>query len=229
MKSEVIAATKREIIGKQVKQLRRDGFLPGVVYGAGLEPTAIQFDEVEASRVLVRTSGSTLLDLKVDGESHQVIVRDIQRDVITRRLLHVDLLKVAMDVKIRTEVPIELVGEAPAVKEIGGLLVTGISMLEVEALPSDLVDRVSVDLEVLKEIDDTILIEDLAVSGSITILSDPSELVARVIYQAEEIIEEEEIEEIELLEEEEPEVIERGKREEVPEPAVSEEGEAETS
>jgi large subunit ribosomal protein L25 len=142
-----------------------------------------------------------------------VLVREIQRDVIRRNVLHVDFLKVAMDVRITAEVPIELVGRAPAVEELGGVLVTGINSIEVEALPADLRDRVTVDLESLVKIDDSITAGDLFLGEGVELLTDPAELVARVIYQVEEVLEE-------VVEPEvvpvaaEPELVERGKREE---------------
>jgi large subunit ribosomal protein L25 len=150
----------------------------------------------------------------VDGDTHQVLVREIQRDVIRGDLKHIDFLKVAMDVVIKTEVPIELIGEAPAVSEQGGLLVAGLSEIEVEALPSDLPDRITVDVSVLLEIDDAITVADLMIGERVEVLSEPDEIIAHVIYQAEEVIEEEEeVEEVIPLDME-PEVIEKGKREE---------------
>ena len=213
MGSEVLSANLRSVIGKQVKALRRQGRLPAVLYGAGTEPLSIELEGRAASKILDRASGSTLLQLQLEGQEHMVLVREIQRDVIRRNLMHVDFLKVAMDVRITAEVPIELVGRAPAVEELGGVLVTGINSVEVEALPSDLRDRVTVDLETLVKIDDSITAGDLFLGEGVELLTDPAELVARVIYQAEEVLEE-------VVEPEvvpvaaEPELVERGKREE---------------
>jgi large subunit ribosomal protein L25 len=199
--------------GKQVRALRRQGVLPAVLYGAGVEPTPLELSMLEASKILSRAGGSTLIDLSVGRKAHRVLVRDVQRDAITHALLHVDFLRVVMDVAIRTEVPVELVGEAPAVKELGGLLVTGLSHIEVEALPGDLPDRVTVDLESLTGVDDAISVGDLALGDGVKVLTESDELIARVIYQAEEV-EEEEVEEEVVEVGAEPEVIERGKPEE---------------
>ncbi len=210
-------AKVRTRIGKRVKALRREGVLPGVLYGAGIEAVPIEMDGREATRLLDRASRSTLIELSLDGEQHTVLVRDIQRDVIRRDYQHVDFLNVAMDVRIRAEVPIELVGSAPASKEAGVVLVTGVTEVEVEALPSDLMDRITVDLESLVEIDDSITVADLYLGDNVQVITEPDELVARVIYQAEEVIEEPELEEEleELLEGEELEAEEEG--EEAPE------------
>jgi large subunit ribosomal protein L25 len=202
-----LEAERRTIVRKGLGSQRREGILPGILYGAGVEPTPLQVDVREATKILSRAGGSTLLELKLGKDTHNVLVREVQRDVITRDLLHLDFLKVAMDVVIRAEVPIELVGEAPAAKELGGILLSGVSMVEVEALPADLPDRIQVDLSNLAEIDDAVTVGDLQLASSVSLLTDPSELIARVIFQAEEEIVEEVVEELELLEGEEPELV----------------------
>lgn len=210
MEGMKLTVNKRVRTGRRAKAVRRDGLLPGVLYGAGLDAVPIEMDAREAGRLLDRASRSTLIELSMDGQSHTVLVRDTQRDVIRRDYLHVDFLNVAMDVRIRAEVPIELVGTAPAEKETGAVLVTGVTTIEVEALPADLMDRITVDLGSLMQIDDSITVADLYVGDSVELLTDPDELVARVIYQAEEIIEEPELEEVaeELAEGEEVEAEE---------------------
>ncbi len=213
MTETALYAKERTLRGSHVKALRREGILPAVVYGAGIESTAIELDQHEASKILSTVGGSTLVTLNIGKEKHQVLVREIQRDVIRLDILHVDFLKVAMDVKIRTMVPVELVGGAPAVYELGGLLVTGLNEVEVEALPSDLPEKVTVDIGSLVSMDDNITVADLAFGESVEVLTSAEELIASVVYQVEEEIEEEEIEEI-FEEEGEPEVIEKGKREE---------------
>lgn len=212
----------REVIGKQVKELRRQGLLPAVVYGAGIEPTPIQLDSLDAEKILAGVGSSTLIDLYVGDELHKVLVRDLQRDVIQRTPIHIDFLKVAMDVKITTVVPVELVGQSPAVQELGGVLVTGLSEIEVEALPSDLPDRVTVDLEMLETFDDSITVGDLYLGDGVTVLTAEDEFIANVVYQTmEEIVEEEEELEAELAE---PELVgEEG--EELPEEEMPQEEE----
>jgi large subunit ribosomal protein L25 len=206
-----IKAEKRNVIGKQVKGLRREGKVPAVVYGAGMQPTAIELQSREAERALARATGATLLDLELDGVTHKVLVREIQRHSIRRDLRHVDFLKVAMDQLIRAEVPIELLGEAPAVKTLGGVLVTVVQAIEVEALPADLPDRVTVSIEGLEKIDDRINVGDLKLSKGVRVLTSAEEVVARVIYQVAEVLEEPK-EAVAVAVE--PEVIARKKEEE---------------
>jgi large subunit ribosomal protein L25 len=183
-----LEANRRIILGKQNRRLRREGILPAVLYGSEFGSFPIELDRRTTSRLLARVSRSTLIELEVDEQPHTVLVREIQRDPLRGRLLHVDFLKVRMDVRIRAEVPIELVGEAPAAKIAGGVLVTGVDAIEVEALPADLPDRVTVDLESLVNIDDSITVADLFIGENVRILTDLNELVARIIYEAEEII-----------------------------------------
>ncbi|MEW6569288.1 MAG: 50S ribosomal protein L25 [Chloroflexota bacterium] len=214
-----IEARPRRVVGKQVNALRRQGRIPAVLYGRGISPQALELEARQASRVLFRVSGSTLVELMVNGDSHTVLVREIQRDPILTDIRHVDFLKVAMDVAIRTSVPLDIVGEAPAVKTYGGVLVTGLDEIEVEALPGDLPDRVTVDLESLAHVGESITVGDLFVGKNVKVLTPPDEVVVRVTAQA--------VEEVEVVapaaEVAEPEVIERAKKEE----EVEEEEEAE--
>jgi len=167
---------------------------------------------LEATRVLEVASASTLLDLELNGETHKVLVREVQRHPLRRTMDHADLMKVALDVAIRTTVPIELTGEATAVKTFGGVLVTGISEIEVEALPADLPSRVIVELEPLATMEARITVGDLFLGKGVRVLSDPQAVVARVIYQVEEKLEEE-VAPVAAVPAE-PEIIGRGKKEE---------------
>ena len=212
MENRSLTAQTRRMKGKQVGALRRAGRLPGILYGRGIEPIAIEMEVSTATRVLEGASASTLLDLQLNGESHKVLVREVQRHPLRRTMDHVDLMKVALDVAIRTSVPIELTGEATAVKTFGGVLVTGVSEIDVEALPADLPSRVTVDLGPLATMDARITVADLFLGKGVRVLSDPQAVVARVIYQVEEKIEEE-VAPVAAVPAE-PEIIGRGKKEE---------------
>jgi large subunit ribosomal protein L25 len=206
-----IAASPRTVKGKQVKALRRDGLLPAILYGVGMEPQMLELPAHETELILQGMSGSTLIDLKIGKKTHKVLVREIQREVISRKPIHVDFLEVAMDVTIRAVVPIELVGEAPAVRELGGVLVSGLNEIEVEALPANLPDRISVDLEPLETFDDSLTVADLEVGEGVTVITEPEEFIANVVYQA---VEEEPEEVEELLEGVEPELVDERDEEE---------------
>ena len=216
----VIAAQKRTVKGKQVRALRRQGILPGVIYGRigkeQIEPIAIQLDLHETSQTIKKLTGSSLVTLDVEGKKYPAILREIQKDIIYGTLRHVDFMAVSLTEKLQTAVSIELIGQAPAEINMAAVVVTGITELEIECLPQDLPERIEVDATQLVDIDSAIYVKDLVLSENITVLTDPEELIAGVTYVTieEEPEEEEEGELAELLDEDvEPEAIEKGKKE----------------
>lgn len=214
--SAQLVATKRSVTGKQVGQLRRAGKLPAVVYGPAVESTAIQLDAREASRILRRVHGAQLLDLTIEGAAHKVLLQDLQRDSIRGTFLHADFYAVDMNRTIRVRLPVRLVGSSFAVTSLSGVLVHGITELEIECLPADLIVQVEADMSALKEIGHALRVRDLEVPKTIKVLSDPDEMVARVTYQAKE----EDLSAPATVATTEVEVIEKGKIEEEGEEAV---------
>jgi len=210
MEKIVLEATRRTVIGKQVNSLRRDGKIPAVMYGHNFEPTPITLDLHSTTLILSNVSTSHLITIKLEGKEHATLIREKQRDFIKGTLRHIDFQVVSLSEKIRTSVHIELTGSSPAVRDLNGVVVNGISEVEIEALPQDLPDRFSLDISVLKEIGDGFYVKDLVVSDKVEILSDAEEMIAIITAGAGE---EEEAESVES-ETEEPEVIERGKKEE---------------
>jgi large subunit ribosomal protein L25 len=201
-----LTAEKRTVIGKQVKQLRRQGWVPGVMYGHGFDPVPLRFEKKSLRHVLSKVGGSQLISINIAGnkQPEMVLVRDVQRDPIRGSLLHVDFYRVRMTERLTTEVPLMIVGESPVVEAREGILLQGISSIEVECLPGDLVDAIEVDLTDLVAIDQALYVRDLAVPAGIDILTDLDEMVVRVVpLEAEEVEEEEEV----MPEAEEVEVI----------------------
>ena len=217
----VIEAKKRTVTGKKVGALRRQGILPGIIYGKvgkkQIEPITIQLDLRESSKIIKTLTGSSFVKVDVEGKEYPVILREVQKDIIYGTLRHVDFMAVSLTETLQTAVPIALVGEAPAESNSAFVIVTGLSELEVECLPQDLPERIEVDAVALVDIDSAIYVKDLELSEKVTILTDPEELIAGVTYVTveEEPEAEEEAELAELLEEDlEPDVIEKGKKEE---------------
>ena len=207
----------RQVIGKQVKALRRAGQVPVNLYGRGMKPMALQVDARSVTRVLSRTGQSRLINLNVQGQTHPQIVlaREIQREPITGSLYHVDFMAVSMTERIKVQIQVVLVGESPAAQRGEGVLVHAINSLEVECLPGDLMDAIRVDVSTLDKIDAQITVKDLKVSEGIKILADPDDMVVRVTPAREEKVEEV-VPAPEVAAE--VEVIEKGKKEEeVPE------------
>ena len=207
----VLDASPRTVIGKQVRALRRQGLLPAVIYGRGKQPMTISLDYHSAVRILPGVSSSQLLTVEVDGVKHTSLVRERQHHPVTGALLHVDFQEVSLTEKLRTAVNIEFVGEAPAVKNYNGVIVTGQEELEIVCLPQDLPDRIVIDLSVLKEIGDSVHVRDLSLPSQVEVLTDPGEMIVLVTAP---VFEAEVEEAVEIVAPEEPEVIERGKKEE---------------
>ena len=216
-----LRAEKRTIIGRRVKGLRREGVVPAVLYGPKTEPIPIQCDERELQRVLARAGGTNLISLRIGRarKPKMALAREVQRDVITNELYHVDFYQVVMTEKVHAEVNITLTGEPPAVQQKEFMLLQGTDSVEIECLPGDLIHSIEMDVSSLG-VDDAIYVKDLQVPGNITILTDGDELVAKV-QRLRVAAEEEEVEE-EVVEvaPEEVEVIAKGKEvEEGAEPA----------
>lgn len=211
MESVVIKATKRTVTGKQVKQLRRQGLLPAVVYGADFEATPISMDAHECSLLLPKLTASSLITIDIEGTKVPVLMRQTQKNYIRNEYTHIDFLALNLKNKITATVVLIQEGEAPAVKDFQAAIIQQLESIEVEALPTDLPESITVDISSLKEISDTVTVKDLTVDDKVTVLTDPDEIivVATSTFVAE--TEEEEAGEGGSAE---PEVIERGKKEE---------------
>jgi large subunit ribosomal protein L25 len=186
MEKVVLKATKRDVTGKQVKAMRREGKLPAVIYGRHLEPISIVLEAHGAGLALSKVSASSLVTIDVEGTEYPALVRERQRDYIKGVLTHVDFLAVNMNEKLRTSVGLAFVGVSGAVKDYNGILVHNLERLEVECLPGDLPERINVDIAMLKQIGDIIRVRDLTVSDKVRLLADPEETIAVVTIIKEE-------------------------------------------
>jgi large subunit ribosomal protein L25 len=177
MEKVVLKASRRDVRGKQVGALRRAGKLPAVIYGRHIEPLNISLDAHDANLALNKVGSSTLVTIDLDGKEYPTLVRERQRNFIKGNLLHVDFLAVSLTEKIRAEIRIELTGVSPAVKDQNAVLVTGLHALSVECLPTDLPDKIVVDISPLLKPGDGIHVRDVVVSDKIRVLDDPDEMV----------------------------------------------------
>jgi large subunit ribosomal protein L25 len=218
MEEILLDAEPREVIGKQVKALRRQGKLPGILYGRSMQPTPILMDLRNATRTLGQLAPSTLVTVVLAGEKHLALVREKQRDFIRGTLKHIDFQAVSMKEKLRVNVIINLVGLSPAVKDFNGVLVEGLTEVEVECFPQDLPSKISVDISGLQKIGDSITVRDLVMPPNVESLDNPDEMIVIVTAQAaEEVVEVAPV--VEVVEEAEPELVEKGKKEEEEEEA----------
>ncbi len=177
-----VSASPRTVIGKQVKQLRREALTPGVIYGHGFEPLAVQFASRELEAALMRAGTSTLLYVDVAGvaQPYTVIVRDLQRHPLKRYVTHVDMQALNMSETVRVPVSLVLVGESPAVRDLHGMLLHIITEVEVECLPSALIPAIEVDVSGMKELGAVLTVGDLAVPEGVEILTPADEIVVQV-------------------------------------------------
>jgi large subunit ribosomal protein L25 len=212
MEKIVLKATRRTITGKKVGAMRREGKLPGVMYGHNVEPLPITLDLREASRILAGVTSSRILTLDVDGEEFSTLVREKQRDTIKSRFIHIDFQAVSLTEKISAMVGISIVGSSPAVKLYNGMVEVELNEVEVECLPQYLPEKIVVDISNLVKIGDNVHVKDLKLAEEVKILEDPDQIIIAITSMGVE----EEVEEVvaEVATSAEPEVIERGKKEE---------------
>ncbi len=180
--AQKIAIRPRTIQGKKVSRLRREGVLPGVVYGGHKASAPVETDMHAFELGYRRWGRTTLVTLEglPDGEV-AALISDVSRDTITGRMLHVDFQRVSLTEKVGAEVPLHFAGESPAVKA-GGVLVHAREHVRVEAFPQDIPHAIEVDLSRLVEIDDAIFIRDLAVdTARVEIQEDGDELVVKAV------------------------------------------------
>lgn len=178
-----LRSQSRKVQGKQVKQLRAQGWVPAVVFGADIPPRPIQVEERTLVKALQQAGTSSLIHLFVDDEPqpHYVLAHEIQRDPLSSRVRHVDFFQVRMDRKVRAEVPLEVVGESPLVKTGRAVLVQVLSHVEIECLPADLVHSIPVDVSGLDSLDRDIVIGDLSLPPGVTIHADPHDVVVSLV------------------------------------------------
>ena len=215
MEKVVLKATTRTVTGRHVRALRRNGQLPGVIYGHNVKPITISLDARDATRTLGRLTSSSLVTVDLDGKEYPSLVREKQMNYIKRNLIHVDFQVVSLTEKIRANVGIVLTGNSAAVKDFNAMLINGLNELEVEAFPQDLPENVVVDISALVKIGDAIHVSDIVLSDKVTVMSDATEMVILATAPAKEEVEEVVTPEAVAVEEgAEPEVIEKGKKEE---------------
>ena len=177
MEKIVLKASKREVIGKQVKALRRDGQLPAVIYGRHVEPIAISLDAHSTGLVFAKLTSSTLVTIDVDGTEYAALVREKQRNYIKGNLTHIDFLAVDLSEKITTKVRLTFTGVSSAVKDYSAVLIHRMEQLEVECLPTDLPERLLVDISSIKEIGNSIRVSDIALPENVAVMEDADEIV----------------------------------------------------
>ena len=177
-----LTVANRSVLGKKVKALRRSGVIPANVYGHRIQSQAVEVDSVTLAHTLKVLERNAILSLRVEGEKavRPVIVRDIRRDVLTDRVLHVDFYQVSLAEKMKADVPLVLIGKSPAVEDLGGILLQGLDSISVEALPAEIPPHFEVDISSLATFDSSVHVRDLVIDPKIHVLTDGDSVISSV-------------------------------------------------
>ena len=173
----------REITGKKVSTLRRDGITPVHLYGSGIESQSLQADTAIIGKVITQAGTNVPINVVIEGQDSENIcfVREVQFHPVTERLVHVDFIKVDITKTIRADVPIEIEGLAPAVRNLGGTLLQPLQSVTVEALPMDIPISYTLQADILVDFETNLYVRDLEISDTVEIINDDDDLVAGVV------------------------------------------------
>src|SRR5664279_229461 len=186
MKHPLLVAEERIILGKKVKKLRREGLLPANVYGKALNSQAVQVKLSDFTAVFKEAGETGLVDLQFSGNTKPVLIKNLQMNYKSRTPLHADFYQVNLKEKIKTMVPLELIGEAKAVVEKIGMLLQTLSEIEIEALPDQLPENIEVSVDNLANLEESITVGDITPPESVTILTDAGQTIAKITELKEE-------------------------------------------
>ncbi|MEK7181366.1 MAG: 50S ribosomal protein L25 [Patescibacteria group bacterium] len=181
-----LTVQKREKLGKASKGLFKQGLIPAEVYGHGFKNEHLAVLGKEFIKVFKEAGENTIVNLNVGGEKWPALIYEVQKGRTLGEVTHVDFYRVTMTEKITTKVPLEFIGESPAVREKLGILNKSMDEIEVEALPADLPRRIEVDLGLLVDLSSNIYVKDLKVSPKVKVLVDPETTVATMVAVKEE-------------------------------------------
>jgi len=177
-----LAAEPRELVGKKVATLRRAGRLPAVVYGHGVTSESLSVDAHDFELLRRKAGQNELIDLSVHGKkARPVLVHDVQVHPVNRRPLHVDLFLVRMTEELTVDVPLVPTGSSRAVDDLNGTLLHQLESVRVKALPDHLPQSIEYSIESLVDFDAAIKVSDLSIPSDVTLLTDPEEVVAKVL------------------------------------------------
>jgi len=191
MKHPILTADARTMLGKKVKQLRRQGLIPANIYGKNLQSKAIQVQTADFQTVYKEAGETGVIDLKVDGQVHPVLVKNLQMNFKAKAPLHVDFYQVNLKEKVKAMVPLTLVGEAKAVADKIGMLMQVLNEVEVEALPDKIPDKLEVDVTNLAELGQNLTVADLKLPDDVVVTNEATQPIVQVA----ELVVEEKVEE----------------------------------
>jgi large subunit ribosomal protein L25 len=180
MKHPQLTVTMREISGKKVRKLRREGIMPANIYGKDIPSVSVQVPVKEFEAIFKQVGETGLVDLMLDNKRRPILIKNLQLSYPSRTPIHADFFQVDLSQKVKAMIPLVVAGEAKAVSDNIGMLLQPVSEIEVEALPEELPENIEVNVENLAEIDQQITVGDLSVPEEVTVLTDPGQVVAKI-------------------------------------------------
>lgn len=181
MQKHALIAEKRTLEGKKVKNLRKQGIIPANVYGKDIKSENLQLNLKDFEKTYQEAGKTGIIELILGSdEPKNTLIRNVQKDPVTGNFLHVDFYNVSLKEKIKASVPVVQIGESKAVVDKAGALLQPLAQIEVEALPTDLPEKIEVDVTPLSQVDQEIKVKDLKVASGVTILTDPEQIVIKV-------------------------------------------------
>lgn len=182
----------REVMGKATKRLRKDGIIPANIFGHKEEPQAVQLDAVTFDRLRRSHAATGVIALRMpdSNRAQTALIRHVQHDPRSGKVLHVDFYRVSLNESLKIKVALHFVGESPAVKNENGVLLHLLDALEVECLASEIPEYIEVDISSINEIDGMLHAEDVKLPANVKLVTDPKEGVAKVAATRAEVAEE---------------------------------------
>jgi large subunit ribosomal protein L25 len=166
---------------KKLNAFRKKGIIPAVVYGNKVKPRNLWVNYLDFKRVFEKAGENTVIELEIEEkEKVNTLIHDIQHDPLSNIFSHVDFFQIRMDEKIESNIPLEFLGESPAVKELGGILVKSLDEIKVSCLPGDLPSKIEVNISKIKTFEDHIKVKDLEISDKVKVLDEEDMVVALV-------------------------------------------------
>ena len=173
---------RREALGRHVKALRRDGITPANLYGRGAESISFQAESRALDKLVTDGGRGSLVELTIDGERHQTLLRNLQRHPVTRAILHADFYIVEMNRPVQTTVPVHLVGDAPAARLPGAVITHLTHEVTIECLPANIPAAVELDVSVLEELEVSLHVSDINAPEGVEILTDSETIIVRATH-----------------------------------------------
>jgi large subunit ribosomal protein L25 len=180
MEKTTLTAEKRTITGKKVKKLRKDGMVPANLFGKNVKSLSLQIPIKDFLTVYKKAGETGLVELKVDKETYHTLISKLQTHPLTRLPVHAEFHAVSLTEKIKAKVPVELIGESPAVRDGLGNLLQTLNEVEVEALPTDLPEKMEIDISQLSAVDQQLVVADFTQIKGVELLNGKDEVVAKI-------------------------------------------------